>query len=82
MNGFEQSFRIKELAQVKYSIYLWNFPKDIVFNMIDKNYNIFDFSKFIWWLIHLIVSLIFAIISDVFLEPVIGKKIEKLFMKS
>lgn len=71
----------QRLGKLSFSIYLWNFPTDIVFNMVNGYYNIFDFSKFTCWFIHLMISLGIVIISSVLVEPVIGRKIESLFMK-
>lgn len=65
------------LGKISFSIYLWNFPTDAVFDLINSKFGIFDYSSIRFWCLHLLVSLLIACISNYLLEPFITQKVIK-----
>lgn len=66
------------LGKISFSIYLWNFPTDIVFGMIQRYFDCFDYASVRFWGLHLIVSLALAVLSNYVIEPAFTKQVKKL----
>lgn len=56
-------------GKISFSVYLWNFPVDLMFDLVNRRFMIFDFNSVAVWLLHLAVSLLVAAASWRWLEP-------------
>lgn len=57
------------LGKISFSVYLWNFPLDLMFDLINRKFLVFDFNSSWFWLLHFAVSLLLAAASCFWLEP-------------
>lgn len=68
------------LGKISFSIYLWNFPVDLIFDLINRRFLIFDFNSSSFFLLHLVVSLAVAACSWFWLEPWLTRRFDR-FLK-
>lgn len=69
------------LGAVSFSIYLWNFPTDMVFDIIQRYFECFDYASVSFWLLHLVISLVIPFASHYLLEPVLNRKFADFIKK-
>ena len=69
------------LGKISFSIYLWNFPTDAVFDMINRYFKCFDYASVWFWVLHTVVSLAIALLSGYLIEPVLNRKFEEFLKK-
>lgn len=70
------------LGAVSFSIYLWNFPTDMLFDIINRYFDCFAYESVRFWMLHFVVSLGIAMVSAYVIEPLINRKFAAFWEKS
>lgn len=65
------------LGKISFSVYLWNFPTDMFFDIFNRYTNWFDYESTMFYVLHLGISLLIAVVSYKWMEP----NAERMFKK-
>ena len=68
---------LQVLGKASFSIYLWNFPTDMIFDLINKKYGCFNYARISFWLIHFWISLGLALLSYYWVEPRLNRRFQQ-----
>lgn len=69
------------LGKASFSIYLWNFPTDMMFDLINRRERCFDYTRISFWILHFLLSIGLALFSHYVIEPRLNMCFERIVEK-
>lgn len=69
------------LGKASFSIYLWNFPTDMISDLLSRKYDCFNYARVSVWVLHFFLSLGLALLSYFWMEPRLNRSLQSLIDK-